>query len=603
MSIVSYISHHKYQQVNKIARFWIELKRRNVVRRNAVYAATAFVILELVSIIAEPLGLPDWTLLVVIILLSIGFIISIIFSWIYETNPVGGLEKTQAVQYNEGETHPAGSSTWKIASFISFFVIIALIILNVIPRNPLADNDQNLERSIAVLPFENMSNREEDGYFGDAMTDEIIMQLYKIEAFDVRSRTSVIQYKTTEKTIPTIGDELKVNYLIEGSAQRFNDQIRIRVQLIYAPSDTHLWGEVYEGSWTDILSVQSTIAQQVAGELKTVLSTREIEEIERPKTENLDAYEIYLKALFFQNKRNRDGFLKAIDYYEEAIGLDPKFAMAYSGLSYSYTLLGIYDLMPTHKVFPKAQETVLKALKLDPQLGEAHTSLAMLRIIEGDLPGAEEAYLRSIELSPDIPESHHGYSYLLAWMGKHYDAIEEAKVALDLEPLNPVMSRGLGYVYYFHRQFDMAIEEYRKSIEIDPDQLIAYQWLSWALHASELYEEAIDALGNYLILLEKEDAAEIIKNNYKESGYEAALLQLIEISKEESIVNITGPYWNSILYALIGEREEAFALLEIYVDQEYPWRLMNPAIYPFYDSISADPRSNELSQKSGFALK
>jgi adenylate cyclase len=201
--------------VNRVARFWQELKRRNVVRRNAVYAATAFVILELMSIIVEPLGLPDWTLLVIIILLSIGFIISIIFSWIYETGPDGGLEKTKPTQYNEGERQAPGSSTWKIASFISFIVIIGLIVLNVIPRFPPTETDQELEKSIAVLPFENMSNDAEDAYFGDAMTDEIIMQLYKIDAFEVRSRTSVMQYKTGEKTTPTIGDELKVKYMKE----------------------------------------------------------------------------------------------------------------------------------------------------------------------------------------------------------------------------------------------------------------------------------------------------------------------------------------------------------------------------------------------------
>ncbi len=550
------------------------------------------------SIIVEPLGLPDWTLLVVIILLSIGFIISIVFSWIYETSHEDGLEKTKPTHYNEGEIQAPGSSTWKIASFISFIVIIGLIVLNVIPRFPSTESDQELEKSIAVLPFENMSNDAEDAYFGDAMTDEIIMQLYKIDAFEVRSRTSVMQYKTSEKTTPTIGDELKVNYLIEGSAQRYNDQIRIRVQLIYAPTDTHIWGEVYEGSWEDILTVQSNIAQEVASELKTVLTTREIEEIEKPKTENLEAYEIYLKAQFFHNKRNKEGFIKSISLFKEAIRMDPEFTVAYAGLAYSLILMGIYDLVPMGEVLPEAREAVSMAFELDSELEEVYLSRALLEIVGENLPGAEKAYLKSFKLNAGNADSHHSYSYVLSWLGRHKEAIEEAKKALALEPINPVMTRGMGYVYYYARQFDLAIAEYKKSIEVDTNQLIAYQWLSWAYHSNRMYPEAINAIGEYLKILKRENLAVAIENTFDESGYIPAIRQLIDFSKQDYIPNLSGPYWNSILYALIGEIDEAFHSLERYTEEEYPWRVMNLDIFPYFDSISSDPRSPEVSRLS-----
>jgi len=237
---------------NRLSQFWQELKRRKVVRVITIYAAIAFVILQLVEILAPSLRLPEWTMNFILVLLIVGFIITVIVSWIYDIHPEGGIVKTEpAHKVKEEDIHPS-SRAWRVSSYISFVVIIALVILNIIPRT---GKKEILDKSIAVLPFENMSDSDEFSHLGDAITDEIIMQLYKISAFEVRSRTSIMQYKNTEKGSPEIGRELNVDYLLEGSTQRYEDQVRIRVQLIHAADDDHIWGEVFEGEWKDIFSI------------------------------------------------------------------------------------------------------------------------------------------------------------------------------------------------------------------------------------------------------------------------------------------------------------------------------------------------------------
>jgi tetratricopeptide (TPR) repeat protein len=276
--------------------------------------------------------------------------------------------------------------------------------------------------------------------------------------------------------------------------------------------------------------------------------------------------------------------------------MDPEFTVAYAGLAYTLILMGVYDLVPIGEVLPEAKEAISMAFELNSELEEVYLSRALLEIVEENLPGAEKAYLKSFKLNANNADSHHSYSYVLSWLGRHEEAIEEAKKALVLEPINPVMTRGMGYVYYYARQFDMAIAEYKKSIEVDANQLIAYQWLSWAYHSNRMYPEAINAIGEYLKILKREDLATAIQNTFDESGYIQAIRKLIGVSKQYFFPNLSGPYWNSILYASIGEIDEAFHSLERYTEEEYPWRVMNLEIKPYFDSISSDPRSMEISR-------
>ena len=219
----------------------------------------------------------------------------------YDITPDGVLKTKSAKEIDEAQKLPT-SNIWKVISFVSVVIIVALVLFHIVSSRKQAEVDTDMEKSIAVLPFENMSDDSEFAHLGDAMTDEIIMQLYKINEFEVRSRTSIMQYKNTEKGSPLIGDELKVNYLLEGTTQRYEDKVRIRVQLIHASTDDHIWGNIFEGEWQDIFDIQINVAKQVARELKTVLSPEEVERIEDEPTENIEAYNLYLQARYFWNQ-------------------------------------------------------------------------------------------------------------------------------------------------------------------------------------------------------------------------------------------------------------------------------------------------------------
>ena len=280
--------------MNNLSQFWQELKRRKVVRVITVYAAAAFVILELASIIAEPLKLPEWFLPMVIVLLCIGFIIATILSWIYDIKPEGGIVKTQPAHKVTKEVGRVTSSSWKIASYISFVVIIGLIVLNIIPRS---NAKEAPEMSIAVLPFKSLSDDQEKQYLADGVMEAILYHLYKIADLRVIPSVSVEKYRDRTKTLSEIARELNVNYILDGSFQKYEDQAKLIVRLSYGKEEEdNIWADEYDRDWSDIFSVQSEVAQKVAFALQSVISPEVKKRIEALPTENMEAYDLYLKG-------------------------------------------------------------------------------------------------------------------------------------------------------------------------------------------------------------------------------------------------------------------------------------------------------------------
>jgi len=581
---------------NKLSQFWQELKRRKVTRVITIYAAAAFVILELTDIVAPSLGLPDWTLNFIIILLCAGFIITVIVAWIYDIHPEGGIVKTEPAHKVKSEEIPKSSNSWKIASYISFIVIFALIVLNIIPRT--SNKKEVAVKSIAVLPFENMSDGDEFTHLGDAITDEIIMQLYKISAFEVRSRTSIMQYKNTGKGSPEIGRELNVNYLLEGSTQRYEDQVRIRVQLIHALDDDHIWGEVYEGEWKDIFSIQVNVAKRVAHEMKAILSHSEIERIESKPTDNIEAYNLYLQGRYLWNLRTKDDLKKSIPYFEEAIKLDPEFALAYSGLADSYIVVGEYGYYPSGESFQKARTAAIKAIELDYELAEAHIALAAVkRDYDWDMIGAEEEYIRAIEMNPDYPTAQQWYSEYLSVMGRHDEAIQRMVLAQKLDPLSPIIYSIAGAITYFYaRQYDQAILQCQRALEIDNNYVYAHYALAKIYITLERYEEAVFE-AKKAVLISGGEYKNTLAIAYARSGEkveaEKILEELIANSTETSSYSpIAG------IYLALGMKEQALDWLEKGLPNR-EFHLIHIYEHPRYDSLRTDPRFIELARKIG----
>jgi TolB-like protein len=323
---------------NKISQFWLELKRRKVVRVITVYAAVAFVILQLVEILAPSLRLPDWTMNFILVVLIVGFIIAIILSWIYDITPKG-IEKTKPVLEISEKVpkNPSRLNAWKIATVISAVVIIGLIIFNILGRMEKVGDIVIPDKSIAVLPFKSMSDDPEKQYLADGVIDAILLHLSKIEDIRVMDRTSVEQYRGADKTSATICQELDVTYLLEGSFQKYGDQARLIVQLIHPGLKDHIWAQEFDREWKNIFKVQSEVAQTIAREIQAVITPEEKQLIEKIPTSNQTAWDFYQQGKdelwkFWLNNDDK-ALRRAENYYQKSLGFDSTFAQVYIGFA------------------------------------------------------------------------------------------------------------------------------------------------------------------------------------------------------------------------------------------------------------------------------
>ena len=336
-------------------------------------------------------------------------------------------------------------------------------------------------KAVAVLPFENMSTDPENEYFSDGITDDIIAQLSKISALKVISRTSSMQYKKTTKKIATIAEELVVGAILEGSVRKAGPRVRIVVHLVDPRSEKHLWGETFDRQLTDVFEVQSEVAQQITGALAVTLSPEEKQRVEKKATGDAEAYNLYLLGRFHANKWSEANVQKGIQYFQEAIGKDPNYAVAYAGMSDAYELLSIgFGSKPPVEYLVQAKAMALKALEMDDTLAEAHTSLAYARWL-GDLDwvGAEREFKRALELKTSYVMAHEWYAEYLAALGRHDEAFTEIKRAQQLDPLSVPVTRAVGWVLYFARRYEQAIEELQKALAMDAEFLGARLVLWW----------------------------------------------------------------------------------------------------------------------------
>jgi len=362
------------QPTERISKFWQELKRRKVVRVITVYAAAAFVILQLVEILAPSLRLPEWTMNLILVLLIVGFIIAVILSWIYDVHPEGGIVKTEPAEKVGEASAPPSSKGWRIASYISFIVIVALIVLNIIPRT---GNTRTVDKSIAVLPFRNDSPDESKMYFINGTMEAILDNLSKIEDLRVPGRTSVEQYRNNPKPIPTVAEELDVSYILEGSGHRDGNNVRLVVQLLDGKIDKHLWSKTNDADIEEIFSMQSEIAQLVAAEIEAIITPEEIQRIEKVPTTSLTALDFYQQGrdefLKFQlDNNNRKALERAEDQYYKALDNDSTFASAYTGLAMVYWNKHYWESYFSESFLDSVLILADKALSLDPQLSDAY---------------------------------------------------------------------------------------------------------------------------------------------------------------------------------------------------------------------------------------
>ena len=385
------------------------------------------------------------------------------------------------------------------------------------------------DKSIAVLPFENLSRDPDNAYFAEGMQDEILARLSKIADLKVISRTSTLKYKSAPDNLREIAKQLGVANILEGSVQKSGDAVRVNVQLINALNDAHLWGDVYDRKLTDIFAVESDIAKTIADTLQAKLTGAEKQSIAARPTSDLTAYELYLKGRSLWDKRSGDNLPKAIAFYQQAIARDPNYALAYAGLAEAYVILPFHTATAPRDANPKAKTAALKALQLDERLAEAHTALGLLLCIgDLDMAGSISEFQRAIALKPNYATAHHWYGNgpLLA-LGRFDEAIAEGKRAVELDPLSPINNADLGQNLYIARRYDEAIAQLRKTLEIDPTFYYAHYNLGIALQLKGDIPAAIAEYTQAQQLSDDQFIPVLLASAKAQSGDKNAAVQLL----------------------------------------------------------------------------
>ena len=456
--------------------------------------------------------------------------------------------------------------------------------------------------SIAVLPLRNLSGDSEQEYFADGMTEALITDLAQIRALRVISRTSVMRYKGLNKPPPEIAQELHVEGVVEGSVLRSGGRVRITAQLVDAASAKDLWARSYERELRDVLILQSEVASAIADEIRVKITPQERNRLATNRVVDPAAHENYIKGRFYWNKRTEEGLKRGIDYFRQAIDLEPSYAEAYDGLADCWMGLAWYGYVPSKDAFSRAKAAATRALELNGLMAEAQTSLAFVNAnYDYDWKAAEDGYRRAIALNPNYANAHHWYADLLSAMGRHEEAIAESKRARDLDPLSPIINTWLGWRYQFARQYDQAIVEYRKALDLDPSfppvHLVlgqTYEQKGMLKEATVELEQAVNLSGNGAIYLAS------LAHAYAVAGRRTDALQLIRRLERLAAAQQVSSYDMALAFVGMDDKDYAFSWLER-AASDHAGRLMFLNVEPRFDSVRSDPRFGELVRRLKFS--
>jgi TolB-like protein/DNA-binding winged helix-turn-helix (wHTH) protein/Tfp pilus assembly protein PilF len=480
-------------------------------------------------------------------------------------------------------------------------------------------------RSLAVLPLANLSSDPAKDYFADEMTEELITQFSKLGDLKVISRTSVMQYKGTSKSLPQIARELKVDAIVEGAVQLSGNRVRITAQLVDAVTDRHLWAEDYIRDLSDVLLLQSEVARDVASKIDLQLTPQQQKRLEKDVHSVIpDAYESYLLGRYYWNKRTADGLRKAGGYFQKAIERDPNYALAYSGLADYYaflTLLGGPEIMPPRKAMAEAKAAAARSLRLDDSLAETHASMGhVLHNYDWDWTGAEREFKRAIALNPNYSIVHHWYAHHLMQQGRTQESLAEALRAQELDPLSLSINNGLARQYYLSRQYDLSIAQCQRGLEIDPSYVPARIQLALAMEQKGMVAEAIsqleqarDQAAGYAITTDQtvqpsgaSTAAPVdlpvvhamLGHAYATANRRSDAQKELRTLRTASQSRYVAPSYLAIVYIALGDKDQAFAWLErSYQDRSE--HMLYLKVEPLVDPLRDDPRFDSLLKRVG----
>ena len=573
--------------------FFAELKRRNVYKVAVGYAVVGWLLIQVATQVFPFFEIPNWGVRLVVLLIVVGFPIALVIAWAFELTP-GGIKRTEEAD----RAYPGRSRgrAWIYVVISAGLLSAGLFFLgrytapneNKIPNVP--------AKSIAVLPFENLSRDPDNAYFAEGIQDEILTRLAKVADLKVISHTSTQRYKSSPNDLPQIAKQLGVANILEGSVQKSQDQVRVNVQLINAATDAHLWADSFDRKLIDIFAVESEIAAKVADTLQAKLTGAEQHAISMQPTQNTEAYQLYLKGRYFWNKRTGPDLQKAIDYFKQAIDKDPNYALAYVGLGDAYILLSGFGAARPQDSFPLAEAAAKKALEIDDNLAEAHTTLGFsLCVHHFDFAGSIREFERAIELNPNYATAHHwfGDGPLLA-VGQFDRAIAEGKRALELDPLSVIITADLGANYLVARRYDEAVEQFHKAIDLDP----RFYYVHWNLaEALEMKGNLREALAEYKKAVELDDdpfVLALLGQAYAKVGQRDEALKILAQLSQIGAHRYVPSYSYALLHMALGEKDKAIEWLERSYQEGAGLDLIFLKVDPMLDPLQKEPRFQAL---------
>jgi TolB-like protein/Flp pilus assembly protein TadD len=484
---------------------------------------------------------------------------------------------------------------------------------------PTADLRNGFIASLAILPLENVSADPEMEYLSDGITESIINSLSQVPQLRIIARTSVFRYKGREISVQEVAHELNVDTVVTGRLIVRGDTLNIQIEFTHVADESQFWGKQYDLKTADISEAQVEIAQEVLAQLRLELSREENKQVIKRHTNNAEAYQLYLKGCYYQNKLTEEGLRKGVECFQQAIAREPTFALAYTGLADCYALGGLpldpdsalayaelvdcYALVTStpKEAMSKAKAAALMALEIDDELAEAHASMGFIRYrLDWDWIAAEREYRRAIELSPNCPKVHYWLSMCLRTMGRLDEALAEAKLAHEIDPFMHIVNVELGRIFYFARYYDQAIEYYREVLELEPNFLPAHFRLGQAYTQKGMYSEAIAEFQQAIPLIgDDPEAVAALAYVYALSGRTDEARVVLNKLRALSLKRYVSSYDLAIIYLGLDDKDKALEWLQnAYADRSI-W-LIGIKVEPMLDSLRPDPRFAELMRRIGF---
>jgi TolB-like protein/Flp pilus assembly protein TadD len=458
--------------------------------------------------------------------------------------------------------------------------------------------------SIAVMPFVNASGNSDVEYLSDGMTETLINSLSQFPKLSVKPRSSVFRYKGRDIEPQTVGSELSVQAILNGRVVERGDNLTLSLELVDTKTGNQIWGEQYNRKQTDLVALQNEIARDVANKLRTRLSGADEQKLAKNYTENAEAYQLYLKGRYYWYRFPAKEFEKSRDYYQQAIDVDPNYALAYAGLAEYYGFGAANGFLPpTSENWSKMEAAVNKALALDDTLPDAYNALAGFKQFNNDRAGAERELRRIIELNPNYAEGRRHYAMYLIDFGRLEEALAQMRKVLELEPLSVPFNMNLAVIFYQMRQYDRAIEQYQKTLELDPNDAYTHELLGNAYEQKGMQKEAVAEWSRALRLTGDDESATMLERTFAASGFNAAVRALwqkkLERFNEKAKRGEYVPAMNyALAYTRLADKEQAFAWLAK-AEQERSRLIYDVKLDPIYDSLRDDPRFQDFLRRVG----